>query len=208
MATQSNQAMVSETSICNQALTWLGQDPITSLTDPNTTAEWMRNNYPFIRDALLEERMWTFATVKASDVTEDMDAWGTMYVHPKPLNWISVFRVFKSVNAYGDNIRDENWRMEGGNIVSSYATIYLWGIKQVTDTGKFSPMFIQTLAARIAADACIPLTENRQLQADLWNLYKVKLDEAAARDGQQGSNELIQSNTLINARARSGGIYD
>lgn len=203
MATQSNQSMVSATSICNQALTWLGLKPINSLDDPNTTAEWMRNNYPFIRDAVLEERMWTFATVRATDISEDMDEWGVQYVHPKPLEWISVFRCYRSVSG-GKPVIDTSWRMEGGNVLSDRGTVYLWGIRQVTDTGKFTPLFIQALAARLAADACIPLTENRQLQSDMFSLYGVKLAEAAVRDGQQGANETIQSNTLLDARVAGG----
>lgn len=194
-----NNSMVSEVSICNQALLWLGQDIITSFADQNTTAQWMRNNYPFLRDAVLEERMWTFATVRGTSTTEDKDAWGVQYSHPKP-DWISVFRCYKSTQC----VIDPTWRMESGNILSDYQTVYLWGIKQVTDTSEFSPLFIQALAARIAADACIPMTENRQLQADMWNLYSTKLAEAAVRDGQQGSNETVISNSLINARAGGG----
>ena len=32
---------ISEVSICNQALTWIGQETITSLDDQATTAVWM-----------------------------------------------------------------------------------------------------------------------------------------------------------------------
>jgi hypothetical protein len=200
-----SQSNVSEVSICNQALTFLGQKPITSLNDASTTAEWMRNNYPFIRDAVLEERMWTFATARASSTTMDRDAWDTAYSHPAPLNWISVFRVYR--NSGISTLTSIDWRLEDGNILCSESNILLWGLKRVTDTGKFSPLFVQALAARIAADACIPLTENRQLQADMWNLYSVKLGEAAARDGQQGSNEKVVSDTLVLARSRSGSVY-
>lgn len=205
MATQSNQAMVSETSICNQALTWLGQDPINSINDDNTTAAWMRNNYTFIRDAVLEERTWTFATARATSITEDRDEWDQMWKHPKPLNWLSVFRVFKTVYTNGGDIIDQSWRMEGPFILSRNATVYMWGLIQITDTGKFSPLFVQALAARIAADAAVPLTNNRQLQVDLWGLYGDKLREAAARDGQQGANDRISQTRLTSIRYSSGG---
>lgn len=205
MATQSNRAMVSETSICNQALTWLGQRPISSIDESSTTAEWMRRNYPFLRDAVLSERMWTFATARDMSISEDRDAWGSMYVHPIPLNWLAVYRVFLSVNQYGQGgTPDPNWRLEDGGVLSSEGTVYLWGLKQVTDTGKFSSLFNQALAARVAADAAIPLTENRQLQREMWALYQAKLADAAARDGQQGSNEIIQSNSLLTARTTYG----
>jgi hypothetical protein len=80
----------------------------------------------------------------------------------------------------------------------------LWGLKQVTDTAKFSPLFVQALAARIAADAAIPMTENRQLQVDMWGLYGDKLREAAARDGQQGTNDVITQQRLTSVRYFSG----
>jgi hypothetical protein len=155
----------------------------------------MRNNYPFIRDAVLEERMWTFATARASSISQTKDEWDSMYVHPSPPDWISVFRVYRN-----HNHRDYSWRMEGGNILSKYTSVLLWGLERVTDTGKFSPLFVQALAARIAADAAIPLTENRSLQSDMWNLYDAKLSAAAAKDGMQGSNDRTTSDRLINVR--------
>ena len=162
----------------------------------------MRNNYPFIRDAVLEERMWTFATARASSTTLDRDACDTAYSHPAPLNWISVFRIYR--NSGISTLTSIDWRLEDGNILCSESNILLWGLKRVTDTGKFSPLFVQALAARIAADACIPLTENRQLQVDMWGLYGDKLREAAARDGQQGSNDMITQSRLTGVRNYGG----
>ena len=80
----------------------------------------------------------------------------------------------------------------------------MWGIQRVVDTAAFSPMFSQALAARLAADAAISITNNRALQSDMWNLYGVKLAQAAARDGGQGANEIVKSNNYITARARGG----
>ena len=197
-----NNPMVSEVSICNQALSWLGQSAISSLDDKSTTAEWMRNNYPFIRDAVLEERMWTFATARAKSVSAERDAWDSAYVHATPGEWISVFRVYRTSGT--TTLTSVDWRLEDGKILCAEDSILLWGLKRVTDTGKFSPLFIQALAARIAADAAIPLTENRQLQVDMWGLYGDKLREAAARDGQQGSNDMITQSRLTGVRNYGG----
>ena len=214
MATQENRSMVSETSIANQALLWLGGTVITSLDEDSREAIWMKNNYPFIRDAVLEERMWTFATARAKSTVADMDAWDEMYVHPIPIGWQSVYRVYRTLSksamgvsgSYGptNNITSEGWKVEGGNVLSYDATVYMWGMQRLTDTGAFSSLFVQALAARIAADACVPFTENRNLQADLWNLYSLKLAEAATRDGQQGANEVIVSDSLTRVRSYGG----
>jgi hypothetical protein len=61
-------------------------------------------------------------------------------------------------------------------------------------------MFVQALAARMAAELAIPLSENAQLQGTMWQLYGTKLAEAAARDGQQGSNEYITQRRLTGVR--------
>ena len=204
MPTQETKSMISETSICNQALHWLGQNPIESLDDNTDKAEWMRDNYPFIRDAVTEERMWTFATVRALSVTADLDDWGLQYAHPIPITWLSVYRVYTDVSCSDPAgwITSEGWRREGSVVLSSDATVYLWGLKRVTDTGFFSSLFTQALAARIAADAAIAFTENNTLQATMWQLYQAKLADAAVRDGQQGSKERFRSSALVDARGR------
>ena len=194
-----NAPMVSEVSICNQALSLLGQSPITAFSDQTTAAEWCRNNYPFLRDAVLQERMWTFATARAKSESNDMDEWEYKYVHKMPAGWIHIHRVFSSPFAT-HVVRD--WVREGDDILASDATVYLLGIKRVGDTGKFSPLFTQALVARLAADGAVPFTANNQLMAQMWQLYGQKLIEAAARDGQQGSNEYIHATGLTNARYR------
>lgn len=202
MPTQETKSMISEVSIFNQALSWLGQDQISSFDDDNRRAEWGQNNYPFIRDAVLEERMWTFATARKVSETEDTAEWGPQYRHAVPLGWLSVFRCYRDVSGSdpGCWLKSEGWVREGADILAMDSTVYLWGVKRVVDTGQFSPLFAQALAARIAADACIPFTENRLLQADMWRLYQAKLADAATRDGQQGSNERFRSSALIDAR--------
>jgi hypothetical protein len=80
------------------------------------------------------------------------------------------------------------------------------GLTRISDTSSFSSLFVQALAARIAADAAIPLTENRQLQVDMWGLYNDKLTEAAARDGQQGTSDVVTQRGLTGARYSSLGI--
>ncbi len=205
MATTEVRSMVSETSICNQALSWVGHGRITSLEDPSSTGEWCRDNYPFIRDSVLEERMWTFATERITKTSNDLDDWGQMYKFAVPLDWLAVYRVYRDVSNNQRLLKSEGWVREGRYVLANDSTIYLWGIKRVTDTGQFSPLFTQALAARLAAEMAVPLAENRQLQADLWALYGDKLREAAVRDGQQGANEMVQSNSLVDARA--SGAY-
>ena len=168
--------MISEVSICNQALTWLGQDPVTTLDGSLDTQKWMTANYEPLRDAVIESRMWRFAKVRAVSETSEKDGWGIRYAHPIPNDWLQVFRVFKDIGQNYET-KSRGWQREGDYVLSQDAKVYMWGVQRVTDTGKFTLLFVQTLAARLAADGAIPLTQNRQLQADMWNLYEAKLAE-------------------------------
>ena len=196
MATQLNRSMVSEVSICNQALGFLGASRITSLDDPSVAANRCRDNYSFLRDAVLEERMWSFALAREVSEVADKAAWGDLYQHQLPVEWMQVFRVFSDAGGHGK----ANWVREGEFVLADYPKVYLWGITRVTDTNKFSQLFVQALAARLAAELAMPITNNRELQADMWGLYQQKLRDAATRDGQQGSSERIQSSALVDAR--------
>jgi hypothetical protein len=154
---------------------------------------------------VLEERNWTFATDRKATESTDLDGWGQLYKHSIPLGWMSVFRAFRNVNDPGSELTSDDWRREGDFILARETKLYLWGIQRVTDTGKFSSLFVQALAQRIAADGAMFFTENVQLEGHHWQKYAAKLEEAAVRDGQQGSNEKVRSEGYINARAR--GAY-
>ena len=197
MATQQTTSMISEVAICNTALAWLGQTLITTLDDPaDPNAEKCRNTYPFVRDAVLEEREWTFARARDISVTEQRGGWDQWYRHSFPQDWLTVSNVYADPRSE-DNIE---WEREGRFILAKESTIYLRGLKRVTDTGQFTNLFVQALAARMAADLAIALTQDRAMQSDMWQLYQGKLAEAAARDGYQSSAQKMKPGMLVRGR--------
>ncbi len=204
MATQQTLSMVSEVSICNQALSWLGQDPITSLDDNSKAAEWMNNNYPFLRDAVISERMWSFALARETSETADESEWGNQYKHSVPVGWLAVFRCFSNVDSNRPDlwVTSDGWSKEGNYVLSYDSIVYLWGTQRIVDTGIFSELFVQALAARMAADAAIPLTRDRKLQADMWSLYAGKLATAGVMDSMQGSHQKIKPGRLVSRRGQ------
>lgn len=187
----------SEVSICNQALTRLGQDRILSLQENNPKAVWMTENYPALRDAVLQEAHWTFTKVRHRSETSTKNEWGQM-VHSIPLGWTKVFAVYDS--PMGLNGLNVEWQVEDHQVLSNRAVLWMRGIKLVTDVKVFSELFTQALAARIAAESCIAFTENRKLQADMWNLYEKLITEASAHDGQQASPEKVRKGRLTQRR--------
>jgi hypothetical protein len=216
--------MASQVSICNQALGWLGANLITSLNDDNREAQLCKTNYDDIRDAVLEEREWTFAVRRitlAPLVLPPVYGYGNQFLLPP-----DVMRVLNIPDttfggtvlggnqfgglAQGPDQQPQlpNWRKEsiedpaatGNVILANVDQLVLRVIWRVTNIGLYSPMFIQCLAQRIAADLCIPLTQNRGLWVDMWRVYEQKLIRASAMDGIQGAMERKRSNAVQRVR--------
>ena len=200
---QSSRPSVSPVSICNQALSWLGSSRIEEFTGASAASQLCRDNYEPCRDSVLEERNWTFAQRRQDSEVSQTESETGLYEHYIDDDWLHIHRVGKPVS---DNrvTRVEGWVVEGDHILTSEPRIVMFGTRRMTDTGKFTPLFVQSLVARIAATLAIPVTENRQLAADMWSLYDTFLSQAAARDGQQGSNERFAVGDLVNIRATSG----
>ncbi len=191
----------SEVSICNQALGWLGADLITSLDDDSTAAQLCKLNYPILRDTVLEEAEWSFAIKRYQlPALADKPVSGWQYAHEVPGDVLRVLTCRADVDR--DQAYNEmDWALESGNIMSNTEIVYIRSIVQVTDPAKYSTMFTQALAARIAADLAIPITESRSIQSDMFGLYSNKISEAVTVDGMQGRTTRLQAPSFRRGRA-------
>ena len=187
-------------SICNLALSWLGGNIITSLQDDSTEAKLCSANFDSSRDAALEDGDWSFAIGRCIPAKlSEPPAFGfsAQYQLPKNPLCLRVIDVSKSPD-FLDPLNV--WVKEGDRILCNYEAIYIRCIQQVVDTTRFSPGFVQTCAARLAADICVPLTHDKDLFAYYWQLYKDKKMEALAVDGMQGINKGLRSTQLLRVR--------
>ena len=92
------------------------------------------------------------------------------------------------------------WDLQGRYIFADEATLYVTAVRKETDTSLYSPGFTMCVALRLAVALAVPLKENRQLKADLWDEYKFELGEAAGVDGAQGKSEKVRSDFLSRSR--------
>lgn len=191
---------MSEVSICNLSLSWLAGELITSLDDDTNEAKICKANYDQARDAVLEDRAWTFATARYRwtplTATPTFGYAYAFLIDPEVLRVLEVRDNDDKAN--GATYLD--WRREENHIVCDVSAIYVKAIKRIVDTSRFPPAFVQCLAARIAADIAITMTESRSIQQDMWNLYMKKLDDAMATDGSQGKTDIIESRILTRVR--------
>ena len=191
---------VSEVTICNLALSWLAGNLIISLDDDINEAKLCKANYELSRDAVLEAMAWTFATKRYRLTPETVaPAWGYAQQFTIPADVITLLEV--SGNADEPNgANDLDWRREGNLILCDVDVVYVKALFKQTDPIRFPPNFVQALAARIAAEICIPLTESESLMKAMEGKYKDRLLIAAGTDGIQGKVDVVDSRILTGVR--------
>ncbi len=200
--------MTSATDICNMALGYLGAERISNFENPKTKNEQLcQLFYPLVRDELLESRDWSFlikrAVIEAEPIPKPEWGFGNGFIPPVDSVRILEVRDNDSTDRYSAN--SLNWALEYGVIVAKADKVYIRYITGLAPTTAYSGQFIVALAAELACQMCIQITENRTLKQDLMMVAADKLAKAAATDGLQGRSEQIRASTLTQARYNGGG---
>ncbi len=206
--------MATVVSISNQAISWLGGNRIISLDDETTEARLCKANYANLRDVVLEAKAWTFATarIKFAKLSEE-PIYGFSAAFAIPPDVLTILQVSgANVNAAGTGpgptrntlgIGEEQriiWQREGQTIVCDEDVIFGRVIKRIVDPSKFSPGFVQALAARIAREIALPLTHSQTLEDKMAKKYDDSLSDGATSDGLQGRTHKIRSDALTRVR--------
>lgn len=184
--------------ICNLALAWIGQKPITSLDDESVAAELCKAGFAQAARACLERRAWMFATERLTlePGAETGDArWPRSFVLPA-----TVVRVLGVDDGSGEWAA--RWVREGQTILTEQDLdrCYVRAVVDTDDTALWSPNFTRAVALRLAADLAGPITENARLADTLKAEYELQVRTAGTLDGMQGSSEWRLTGPAARAR--------
>lgn len=187
----------SEVAIANLALQQQGRGAvITSLTDAVQAARVMRLALPYARDAVLRSYPWNFASARATIpalATAPAFEFSNQFELPTNPWCLRVLRV--------DGADWDDWRVEGRNLlINDAGPISIKFIARVTDFMQSDPLFAQCVAARLAADTALTLTESSGKADALWRVYQAKLREARAVDAQEGQRDEFPAGSWDQAR--------
>ena len=186
--------------IANLALTRIGQKPITSLDDTNNAAILVKTQYDDMRRAVLQTLPWTFAKADA-ELAELDDVTSRKYDHVYQLPVKALYVVDTSMDDDGQGGTGEVWEVQGRTIVTDAGSpIEITYIEDVTDVTRFSALFVDAFAERLAAEIVYGITKQAAQRERHLQIYSAKVENAAAVDGQQGSQVVLESNQLINVR--------
>lgn len=181
--------MASKVDIANLALNILSEAPITSFTDDIKGARVINLLFDSSRDAVLRLHPWNFAVgrqVLAQKV--ETPPFGYARIFALPSDYLRLLRL---------NDGKDDYRIEADGLLSDVSTAQLRYVKRVTDTARFDPLFVQALAAHLAAEGAMAITNSQSIKAQAQQEFREKLQEARSVDGIENFPEVMFATTFL-----------
>lgn len=186
---------LTDVALCSRALIRIGAAPISSFEDGSAESEIAGALYGPVRDGLLSAYPWSFATGQvALPRLAASPAADYAYGFTLPDDFL---RAISAGN--GGRGRGLRYRIARGVLQASAEEVMLTYIFR-PDESEFPPFFDAALMARLAAELCIPVTENTSRAEALYRLADLEYQRARQIDAQQDSPGRLESFSLIDAR--------
>ncbi|MBQ9088663.1 MAG: hypothetical protein IJY46_07775 [Lentisphaeria bacterium] len=184
-------------SICNLALNMLGIPHITSFDDTNNNAQMCKRFYPVVRDRVLRDHLWSFATTstelqKLSGSACDPDF---QYVCSLPGNLIRIVSLFPDVP----------FRKVGRTLLVDTFPVTLLYIQKVDDPTLFDETFTEALQYALAAEIASASTQDIQKVNFYRSEYTRVLALARSIDSQENCHAYQspeRRSSFLSARGR------
>lgn len=202
-------APLSGVEICNLALGYLHERPITSIDTPSTQTEvicaaW----YDQTRRATLRRHPWNFAIKRKSlPVNSTAPAFGYTKAYNLPTDFIRLVTI--------GNIQDDglelNYQLEDNKILiddtggSSTTALPIRYIYDFTNVAQMDPLFVDVCAVELALRISYPITNSNSRAQFLKAHLKDIAPEAYAIDGQERVPHKIERSKFLRARKGHAG---
>lgn len=218
--------MATEVDIANLALSFIRAGTISSFDENSLQAKQCRLQYPILRDQMLQESNWNFASGIKPLAELETDVFNWAYVYQYPSDCLHINRAipdFEEISQdnkrsgftypYGyeyvdrfDSNRSVEYQVLNQDgvkvVVSNYQNLRIFYRFRVTDTEMFTFNFVQALAHLLAAHISIPLVGielGRQLRVDELNIYQSYINTAVNSDMNEQKVEVPDSD-FVNVR--------
>lgn len=186
---------LNDVGLCSRALIRLGAAPITSFADGTAESEIAGALFGPTRDALLSSYPWSFASGQV-ELTPLVDApvadFQNAFALPNDF--------LRAVSAgQGGRGRGLHYRIARSALHTDSESVILSYIFRPEEE-EFPPYFDMVVIARLAAEFCIPVTENTSRADALYRLADIEFARARQIDAQQDSPGRIENFSLIDVR--------
>jgi len=204
---------LSETRICNAALSKIGSKRINNYeddTESSPEAIQCRTHYEMTRDSLLRSHFWRFASARATlseDTTEPDFEWDNQFI--LPTDFLRLKAVYDDNNTPNHKIL-YSFAIEGQRLLTDESSCEIRYIKKVTDVTKFDPLFVEVLVLQLALKLVGPLAGGApKLQDVLQRELATIMPSVRALDRQE-TNTIGRADMYpwVDVRQTRGGRID
>lgn len=197
----------SKVEITNMALTLLGADLITSMSESTERARTANAIFDTVRDAVLRAFPWNFAIQRQSlpSLASPVPADNWNYFFNVPTGCLRVLEVDEAKGGLP-------YALERGYIACNFSPIVVKFIYQETDVTKYDSLFVLALSARLAHSMAQRRIQSSAREKELYDLYRSYVKEARSVDSQEGTAGELTADDWLDARGngtvmRSGNPY-
>lgn len=192
--------MASKVAMCNAALTKIGANVITSLTEASEEARICNARFNDVLDALLESHPWNFAIERAT-LAASADApnheYSYKYLLPQRPYCLRVVSVYN----------DYEYKIEGRYLYTDYSNISITYVKRVTDMNELSPMFRECFSLYMAAELAYPIAGSNALRQELLGEYDRAIRLARSKDAQEETADNFRNGSWYTGRGKKSSKF-
>jgi hypothetical protein len=188
--------MTTQLSVYNGALLLVGERKLTAIASPATEQSQVDLDLAWdngAKDYCLEQALWNFAT-RSISLTYDPDvtpAFGLRYAFSKPSDWIRTGAICSDEHFQCPVLE---YRDEGSYWFSDLQTLYIKYISNDSsyggDLSLWPQTFVKCMSAFLARETCEKLTQSRVKKIDMDTEYRLRLQDASAKDAFNQATQL------------------
>lgn len=178
--------MSSDIFICNLALGHLGKKRINALDEALAEARECNLYYDHVRRIMLQSSDWTFAKKRqalAQTTADYVERWPYTYV--RPTDALAIRRVLPPDVDPQYGRKSIPFEVREGKVYTVLSPAYCEYTCNLTEAARFSPLFVDALAYRLAYMIAPALTRSDKLQDRLERKADVALSLAITSDAAQ-----------------------
>jgi len=199
---------MSDTDICNAALSKLGAEPILTRADNNNRGRTLNGRYDSVRDAELRRHRWRFSIARVSlpalAAAPDSD-YARQFELPGDFLRLIEGGDIKSVPDLCDFRGTDSslYSIEGRTILTDLsAPLSIRYIAKIVDDSLFDSAFREALASRLAYECCKKITGNENEKDGCMADYKNAIREAIRANALEVAPQDPGDDSWVMVRAR------
>lgn len=196
---------MTNTDICNMALSYLGKGTIKSIDEDTEPARQCKLHYNNCRKMMLRSYSWGFAKriVKLAQFENCIIGWDFTYAYPEKC--LSARYIFEEDYAKEKEYHKEEYDIvlvsdNVRGVVCNIANACMEYMYDATDVAIFPPEFCEALARLLASSIAVSTTGNTALQQMQYQLYQVAIQEAMYQNSLEKERKVNAVTEFDNVR--------